>query len=232
MPSEQLNGFLLHRRPYRETSYLVDLFTLELGKIRAIVKGVRASKSDKKSALQAFQPLLLSLSGRHELKNLSQLETTAPMLPLVGKSLFSAMYVNEVLNRLLAAEIPHPELYVRYQECLGLLAHDAEIEPTLRQFELGLLDDLGYGLELNQECQHGEPLDPDSFYTFIHEHGLELAIKQHPSANCFKGDVLLQVSQLDWNHSSLNCAKRITRLALFQLLGSKPLKSRELFRYS
>ncbi|MFT4941374.1 MAG: DNA repair protein RecO (recombination protein O) [Paraglaciecola sp.] len=232
MPSEQINGFVLHRRPYRETSYLVDLFTLEWGKIRAIVKGVRATKSDKRSALQAFQPLLLTLSGRHELKNLSQLETTAPMLPLAGKSLFSAMYINEVLNRLLAAEIPHPELYIRYQECLRLLAHNPEIEPTLRQFELGLLDDLGYGLELNQEYQHGKPLDPDSFYTFIHEHGLQRVVQQNPSTNSFKGAILLQVSQLDWNHSSLNCAKQITRLALFQLLGSKPLKSRELFRYS
>jgi DNA repair protein RecO (recombination protein O) len=211
---------------------LVDLFTLELGKIRAVVKGVRASKSDKKSSLQAFQPLLLSISGRHELKNLSQLETTAPMLPLAGKCLFSAMYINELLNRLLAAEIPHPELYIRYQECLGLLARNAEIEPTLRQFELGLLDDLGYGLDLSQEYQDGEPLEPDAFYTFVHEHGLQRIIQQKTSANCFKGDILLQVSHSDWNRSSLNCAKQITRVALFQLLGDKPLKSRELFRYS
>jgi DNA repair protein RecO (recombination protein O) len=232
LPSEQLNGFVLHRRPYRETSYLADIFTLELGKVRTVVKGVRAAKNDKKSALQAFQPLLLSLSGRHELKNLNQLETAGPMLPLVGRSLFSAMYINEVLNRLLGSEIPHPELYIRYQESLGLLARNSEIEPTLRQFELGLLDDLGYGLELNQEYSHGEALEPDSYYTFIQEHGLQRVKQQHPSANCFKGDTLLQVSKLDWNPSSLHCAKQITRLALFPLLGSKPLKSRELFRYS
>lgn len=232
MPSEQLNGFVLHRRPYRETSYLVDIFTLEWGKIRAVVKGVRTARNDKKSALQAFQPLLLSLSGRQELKNLMQLETTGPMLPLVGKSLFSAMYINEVLNRLLATEIPHPELYVRYLESLGMLARNGEIEPTLRQFELGLLDDLGYGLELNQEHLNGEPIDPDSYYTFIQEHGLQRVIQQHHPVNCFKGNILLQVSQLEWNRYSLHCAKQITRLALFPLLGNKPLKSRELFRYS
>ena len=80
MAAEQLNGFLLHRRAYRETSFLVNLFTVENGKVSAIVKGVRGSKSDKKSLLQPFQPLLIGVSGRYELKNLQQVESTGAML--------------------------------------------------------------------------------------------------------------------------------------------------------
>jgi DNA repair protein RecO (recombination protein O) len=88
---EQLTGFLLHRRSYRETSYLTDLFTLELGKISAVARGVRGNKGDKKSLLQSFQLLLLSVSGRHELRNLNQLESAGPRLQLGGNQLFSAM---------------------------------------------------------------------------------------------------------------------------------------------
>ena len=49
MLPEQLTGFVLHRRSYRETSYLTDLFTLELGKVSAVARGVRGNKGDKKS---------------------------------------------------------------------------------------------------------------------------------------------------------------------------------------
>mgnify|MGYP000335182241 CR=1 FL=1 len=58
-------------------------------------------KCDKKSLLQSFQLLLLSVSGRHELRNLNQLESAGPRLQLGGNQLFSAMYINEVHNRLL-----------------------------------------------------------------------------------------------------------------------------------
>ncbi|MEC8417605.1 MAG: recombination protein O N-terminal domain-containing protein, partial [Pseudomonadota bacterium] len=49
MNDEWLNAYVLHRRPYRETSYIVDFFTLEEGRISAVAKGVKNSKSDKKS---------------------------------------------------------------------------------------------------------------------------------------------------------------------------------------
>ena len=87
MAPEQLTGFLLHKRSYRETSYLTDLFTLELGKVSAVARGVRGNKSDKKSLLQSFQPLFLSVSGKHELRNLNQLESAGAMLNLVGHQL-------------------------------------------------------------------------------------------------------------------------------------------------
>ena len=34
-------GFVLHRRPYSETSLLVDLFTEETGRSKVIAKGAR-----------------------------------------------------------------------------------------------------------------------------------------------------------------------------------------------
>ena len=70
MNNEWLTAFVLHRRPYRETSYIVDFFTLQEGKISAVAKGVKNSKSDRKSLLQPFQPLNVQLAGKSDLKNL------------------------------------------------------------------------------------------------------------------------------------------------------------------
>lgn len=230
MVPEQLTGFLLHRRSYRETSYLTDLFTLELGKVSAVAKGVRGNKSDKKSLLQSFQPLLLSVSGKHELRNLNQLESVGSMLHLVGHQLFSAMYLNELLNRLLPKEVPHPELFVAYQQSLNWLASGGDIEPCLRQFELLLLEDMGYGIDLTQEYENGQPVASNVDYCLVLENGIKRIDHMAQGTNRFSGEALLQVSNNVWTPSSLQCAKRITRMALSPLLGHKPLKSRELFQ--
>lgn len=230
MLAEQLTGFVLHRRFYRETSYLTDLFTLELGKVSAVARGVRGNKSDKKSLLQSFQPLLLSISGKHELRNLNQLESAGSMMKLVGHQLFSAMYLNELLNRLLPKEVPHPELFNCYQQSLKWLASGGDIEPCLRQFELMLLDDMGYGIDLTQEYENGKTVETDIDYCLVLENGIRRIDKSAKGTNRFSGEALLQVSNNDWTPNSLQCAKRITRMALAPLLGSKPLKSRELFQ--
>jgi DNA repair protein RecO (recombination protein O) len=238
---EQLSGFLLHRRSYRETSYLTDLFTLELGKVSAVARGVRGNKGEKKSLLQSFQLLLLSVSGKHELRNLNQLESAGPMSQLIGHQLFSAMYLNELLNRLLPKEVPHPELFLSYQQSLNWLASGGDIEPCLRQFELSLLDDMGYGIDLTQEYENGQTVEANVDYCLILENGIRRidgnsqgaqSTRGHnpQGSNRFTGEALLQVSNNIWTPNSLQCAKRITRMALSPLLGHKPLKSRELFQ--
>jgi DNA repair protein RecO (recombination protein O) len=232
---EELTGFVLHRRAYRETSYLTDLFTFELGKVSAVARGVRGNKGDKKSLLQSFQPLLLSISGKHELRNLHQLESAGSMLQLVGHQLFSAMYLNELLNRVLPKEVPHPELFLSYQQSLKWLANGVDIESCLRQFELFLLDDMGYGIDLKQEYENGKAVEPNVDYCLVLENGIRridvIGQKSHPQGtNRFSGEALLQVSNNIWTPNSLQCAKRITRMALSPLLGRKPLKSRELFQ--
>ncbi|MFT5707965.1 MAG: DNA repair protein RecO (recombination protein O) [Glaciecola sp.] len=230
MVPEQLTGFVLHRRSYRETSYLTDLFTLELGKVSAVARGVRGNKGDKKSLLQSFQPLLLTISGKHELRNLNQLESTGSMIQLVGHQLFSAMYLNELLNRLLPKEVPHPELFQSYQQSLKWLASSGDIEPCLRQFELLLLDDMGYGIDLTQEYETGQTVEENLDYCLVLENGIKRIDVNAHGTNRFSGEALLQVSNNVWTPKSLQCAKRITRMALSALLGRKPLKSRELFQ--
>lgn len=229
MAAEQLNGFVLHRRAYRETSFLVNLFTLENGKVSAVVKGVRGSKSDKKSLLQPFQPLLVGVSGRFELKNLQQVESTGAMLRLSGQALYCALYLNEVLNRVLADDIPHPEIFVLYQQSLRALVDSSDFEPILRSFELGLLDALGYAMDFSHDADTGQPLAENGYYRIEPELG---CIYQGDIrlSGCYLGRSLLKVASEHWDTDSLLVAKMLARKTLGELLGSKPLMSRELFK--
>lgn len=232
MSCTALAGFILHRRPYRETSFLLDIFSLEWGLVSAVGKGIRGSKSDKKSLLQPFQSLLLGLSGRHELKNLQQVDALGASYKLEGNYLFSAMYINELLSRLLAKEIPQPELFHLYQTTLQALAEKQPLEAQLRQFELSLLADLGYGIDFLYDTNTGQEIEPLAYYSFIHEQGWIRLKQQYGDRNCFVGESIMQINEFFWTPASLLCAKYISRLTLAQLLGHKPLKSRELFKHS
>lgn len=230
MNHEQLCAVILHKRPYRESSFLVDVFTRELGKSAAVCKGVRNSKNDKKSLLQPFQPLLIKLSGKHELKNLNQLEAAQRMYALHGKQLYAALYLNELVNRTLPSEVPVPELYDHYIRSIQGLSTDSEMEVVLREFEIALLDELGYGIDFHSDWQTSSAIEPDSYYTYVIEHGFQKLASPIQSKNCFEGVVLAKIAKNQWDKKSLLYAKRIMRLALSSLLGSKPLKSRELFQ--
>ncbi|MDC8830039.1 DNA repair protein RecO [Alteromonas gilva] len=223
-----LNAYVLHRRPYRETSFIVDFFSLELGRVSAVARGVRSAKSDRRSLLQPFQSLRIQLSGKADLKNLSQLEAAGPMNTIVGEALYCALYVNELTNRVLPNAVETPELYGRYGETLaGLQQTPHSPALVLRQYELALLQELGVMPDFTTDAATEQPLEPALHYELIPELGF-CAVKQ-PSRLSFQGSELLLLQDGIFNQQSLPAAKRLCRIALHPFVGDKPLKSRELF---
>ncbi|MDU8925324.1 DNA repair protein RecO [Pasteurellaceae bacterium LIM206] len=222
-------GFVLHRKPYSETSLLVDLFTEETGRLTVLAKGARAKRSGLKSVLQPFTPLLLRWAGRGELKTLTKAEPAAITLPLQQIALFSGFYVNELLSRVLESETAYPQLFQDYLHCLTQLAVSPHaVEPTLRVFEFQLLEMLGYGVDFLHCAGSGEPVDEQMTYRYREEKGfIASLIKDNLT---FYGRDLLAFAQRNFHDKAvLQAAKRFTRMALKPYLGNKPLKSRELF---
>ena len=117
-------SYVLHSRPYRDTSALLEVFTAEQGRISMVARGARRrTRGGSGSALlQPFNPLLLSFSGRAELKNLGATESAGTPRQLRGQRLFSGLYLNELLVRLLHRHDPHPQLFAAYGATLDALA--------------------------------------------------------------------------------------------------------------
>jgi DNA repair protein RecO (recombination protein O) len=227
---EKLNSIVLHRRPYRETSYIVDIFTREVGKVAVVCKGVRGRKNDKKSLLQPFQPILVGLYGKHELKNLSYIEASSPMIAFTGNYLFSALYLNELLNRTLLAEVQYSKLFDVYLASLLRLKEQQNIETILREFESQLLSELGYQINFMTEAGSGDAILEDCYYTFISQYGFTLLAIPDNTKQCFAGKNIIKINNNQWDVESLHSAKILMRMAFQPLIGDKPLKSRELFR--
>lgn len=222
-------AFVLHRREYSETSLLVDFFTEQQGRITLLAKGARRSRSPLKALLQPFTPLLLSWSGRGELKILTKAEAISMSLPMRTLSLYSGFYVNEVLTRVLENHTAYPELFQHYLHCLTRLTSQSEVEPVLRTFEFQVLEALGYGVDFSHCAATGDQVSSSMSYQFRENEGFIASLLQNNLS--FLGQDLLAFAALDFSEKSTQqAAKRFTRLALKPYLGSAPLKSRELFQ--
>ncbi|MAZ88144.1 MAG: DNA repair protein RecO [Cellvibrionaceae bacterium] len=219
-------AYVLHSRPFKDTSLILDCLTHDYGRVAVLAKGARSAKSRQRQLCQPFVPLWLSWQGKSSLKTLTQLEASAPTLMLQGNFLFSGFYLNELLVRLLPEQDPHSNTYLRYQDCLMQLSEGGDLEPVLRQFEFGFLEDLGYQVDFGHDAA-GTPLIPDGFYSWREDHGWERRA-EHSSG--FTGAALRAMGVGDWaSMDTRRQAKRLARMMLQPLLGSKPLQSRLLF---
>jgi len=220
-------AFVLHTRLFRDTSLLLELITLEHGRIAAISRGARRPKSHLRGLLLPFTPLLVSWSGKNELMLLSKAEPNGLAHSLSGDALLSGFYLNELLVKLFHAHDPHPELYQIYQQTISSLQRGI-IQPALRAFERRLLSELGYGLQLNQDVK-GREIEPDRYYQFFPDRGF-VPTTSSEYVTGFLGKSLLAFhdSNLQTN-TELQDAKRLMRNALQFLLAGRKLKSYELF---
>jgi DNA repair protein RecO (recombination protein O) len=216
-------AFILHSRAYRESSALVDFLTPQ-GRLRAVLRGARGKAG---TLARPFVPVEVEFRGRGELKNVGRLEAAGIPRWLHGEALFSGLYLNELILRLLPAEDPHPVLFEYYAATLEALAAGRALEPLLRAFEWRLLDELGYGFALAEDL-HGQPVVVGQLYRLLPDSGLEPVHLLQPGL--FQGAELLAMAEADWTApGALSAAKRLMRQALAPHLGGRPLVSRELF---
>lgn len=137
---------MLHATAWRETSLIVQTFSRDHGCVAMVAKGAKRPFSVLRPVLSAFQPLLLSWTGNGEVKTLTRAEV-AGVRPLVGASLMSAWYMNELLLRLLPKEDAHPLLFDAYDTALRQLSSGTPAAGALRRFEWTLLNETGYGVD-------------------------------------------------------------------------------------
>mgnify|MGYP002713087432 CR=1 FL=1 len=222
-------AFILHRRDYSNSSLLLECFTEADGRFPAIAKGVKRRKQGGMGLLQPFTPLQIRCSGRGEVKTLTHYESATSQPPLQGKSLYCGFYLNELLMRMLQRNDPHEQLFLNYSRLLHQLARTGVDEASLRYFELDLLEEVGYGVTLEQESASGEPVRPGTSYRYVHEQGLVAIAGDEQEGIAGQTLIALQQRALAAAHD-LQAARRLLRSIIAAHLGDKPLKSRELFR--
>lgn len=223
-------SFVLHQRPYRETSLLLEVFAVGAGRTGLIAKGARRPKSPFRMQLEPFRPLLLSWRGRGELAVLVGAEPDGPAPVMPPAAIASGLYVNELLVRLLHRHDPHPELFHHYRQTVAALADPAaSLEQGLRFFEKRLLAAVGYGLLLDRLAGTGSPVLADRSYRYLPDQGpVEREAAETEGVPVSGSTLLALAAERPLSAEGLRQAKQLMRTAINVHLAGRPLLSRAL----
>ena len=227
MLSELSPAFILRRNPYRDTSVLLDMFTLEAGKIACVAKFGQGKNLRSKGMLEPFRQLEASWTGRGEVFTLFNAEEKR-RFPLKAVGLVRAVYANELLLRALWQHQPQPELFAQYQQTLFRLENTADLL-ALPLFELEVLAMAGYVLNLWHDDATGHDIDPMMRYRFRPDQGL-CADAGEGKGVPIAGDLLIALREPQAMNGAQRLALRHTLDYLIQmLLKGKTLNARKLF---
>ena len=231
-PELQEPAYVLHRRPWRETSLMVDVFTLNHGRMTVIAKGASSAKSPLKAQLQPFQPLVMDWVGQGDLKTLTQVDVRSGPALTRTISLYSGLYLNELLQRVLPASDPHPTLFAAYIDAIGQLSGTTDVEPVLRQFELAFASALGYDFAWDITTDTGQSVEAGRQYCYDPEQGIVAGVSPGVRLQNLPGEVLLGLARGDFQSDTCRrVSKRVMRVLTDYLLQGRPLNSRSLFTH-
>ena len=224
-------AFVLHSRPYQETSLIIDFFTKSYGRINAVAKGAKRPKSPLRSVLTPACKLVVSMTGKSELKNLSSVEIVDHFNLRDGISLNSIIYINELISKATEKEDPHENIFLEYEILLRNLNDSKgseQLEKSLRNFELNLLQEMGYGIDLTREAESNIRIDSDTRYRFDPDKGFSSINENDSTQISFLGQDVLDFSQGQFEKKTTrDASKIIMRLALDYHLGNKTLNIRK-----
>lgn len=229
-------AYVLHHRPWRDTSRLLDVFSRDHGRLALFARGVRGPKSKLAPLLQPFQPLLLSWSGSGDPGQLNRAEPGGaaggegaphdPLVPLPAGAMMSAWYLNELLLKLTTRLDPQPLLFDAYATALATMRAGAPLAAVLRRFEWQLLEFLGYGLDAGQDARTGEPIEAGAYYHFHPALGF-VALSSEPGPEAVAGSTVLALAAGRFDEPrALDEARRVMRKALDHLLEGRELRTR------
>jgi DNA repair protein RecO (recombination protein O) len=225
-------AFVLHSYPFKETSLVIELFTREYGRIAAVARGARRPRSALRGVLLAFQPLLVSWSGKGEVQTLMRAEWAGPYHPLAGLSLLCGFDLNELLLKLLPRHDPHERLFESYAATLDALHAGADTFATLRSFEQALLRELGYAMTLDRDVESGLAIAAEQRYTYVVERGpVSGAPEREANGVELLGQTLLDMQSGDYSRAlTQQQSKALMRVLINHYLGDQVLHTRQLLR--
>ncbi len=224
---EQHPAFLLHHRPFRDTSLLLDVFSRDHGKIALVARGARSQKSRLRGVLRPFLPLSLSWVLKSDLGTLTGAELDGGPLSLGGDSLLAGYYANELVLNFVHRHDAQPELFTAYGDAIRALAATSVPAPVLRAFELELLRLSGYELGFAADASTGAELEAGQTYDYRVELGA-IPVAKTSGDTVFSGAELIGIREQRFDDPTvLRAAGRLLRHAIRHHLGGRELKSRK-----
>lgn len=219
-------GYILHHRPYRDTSRILEVLVADHGRLTLFARGVRGPKPRFGGVLQPFDLLLLSFQVGREAGQLTGAESAQSVPPLPAGSLMAGFYLNELLLKLTVRHDPMAEVFEEYRRALSGLRAGGSVEAVLRVFEKRLLEAVGYGVDLTSEARTGKAIEAQGFYRFRASEGLVPAMQGDLDA--VAGSSILALAREELGEGrTLEDARKVLKAVLAESLEGRELATRK-----
>ena len=226
-PNAWEDCFLLHQRSYGETSIIAEVFTRNLGKMSIIARGAKKPKSKFFGYLVPFSRLKITFSGRSELKTLTNIDRDLSLNnTYLSKKSYSLLYINELMIKLLPKDAEHKPLFDLYSKFIMDTVNEEKMDYLLRNFELDLLEMLGYGINFHADINNEEEIKLNKNYIFVAESGFMVS----DDAKDFSGEDIIKIRERNFEDISTKKLKQLTQATIMFCLEGKDLNSRQIFR--
>jgi len=226
-PNRWEECFLLHQRSYGETSIIAEVFTRNLGKMSIIARGAKKPKSKFFGYLVPFSRLKITFSGRSELKTLTNIDRDLSLTnTYLSRKSYSLLYINELMIKLLPKDAEHKPLFDLYSKFIQDSVNEEKMDYLLRNFELDLLEMLGYGINFHADINNEEEIKLKKNYIFVAESGFMAS----DNAKDFSGEDIIKIRERNFADISTKKLKQLTQATIMFCLEGKDLNSRQIFR--
>ncbi len=222
MPQQSF-GYILNQRPFRDSSVLVDIFTLDYGRICCVARPAKKRGKILRGSLQAFRYLHLQWTGKGNVQTLTEADergrhTIPPSEMMLG------IYLNELILLFSHQHHPQTELFSAYKYTLHKLGDALVNRQILMRFEMYLLANLGYSLEK-------QDITPGMRYIFTEDKGLiadQGSATQQPVIDAdllFALQDIQSMTESDWKQL------RIVLDGIFKQIAPRKINSRRLLNF-
>lgn len=224
-------GWVLHRRPWRESSLLVDLLSESHGRIGLVARGGRSERSIWRGVLEPFSPLSIHFTIKGEMGTVKDVELIGDRYGLSGDALWCGLYVNELLMCLLDREEAMPGLVKSYGDLMDALVNPDDQMCGLRRFEWSLLEQLGVAPDLHMDATGEQPILGNQLYRLEIDYGFVPA--ESRVGTVVSGDALVWLRgdlPKGLGDEDARAIRQVNRVLLDHQLGGRTLRTREMMR--
>jgi DNA repair protein RecO (recombination protein O) len=146
-------AIVLRHRKLGDADQVVTLYTANLGKLDAVAKGARKSKSRLAGHIQPLTQATFLLAQGKSLDIITQADTTESFQSLRDdlERLSRGLYACELLDKFTEPHADNFGLYRLLLDTLRRIAASADFDVPVRFYEMALLAEMGYAPELD-EC--------------------------------------------------------------------------------
>jgi DNA repair protein RecO (recombination protein O) len=163
------DAIVLTRFDYGEADRIMTLFTPELGKIKAIAKGVRRTKSRLGGSLEPLAELRVALARGRTFDVVTQVQVTHAWLRLRDslESTATAWYLAELADRSMEERHEAQGLYALLRRAYELLDAGMNAGRVARWYEMHLADELGVRPEVDRCVECDRMLEADEEFRWV-----------------------------------------------------------------